>query len=275
MCRWIAYKGESTPLEDYVTAPKHSLIAQSMQALESTTSVNGDGFGLGWYGEHPEPGLYREVHPAWSDENLRYLCRHLRSHLFFAHVRASTGTPITRPNCHPFACKGWLFMHNGFIGGWNRVRRRVEALIPDELYPSRIGTTDSEAVFLAILGAGGEKDPIGGTARVLSRISSMLASNDHERLRFTSALSNGTDLYAFRYSFRGEANSLYYRASGSGVVVVSEPLDCDPSRWQTVQPGHVLVARAGRPVEVVPIPTIGSTRIEASGASDVRASGLM
>jgi len=134
MCRWIAYRGESIPLEHYVTSPTHSLIAQSMRALESTASTNGDGFGLGWYGEHPEPGLYREVRPAWSDENLRYLCRHIHSHLFFAHVRSSTGTPVTRPNCHPFACGRWMFMHNGVIGDWARVRRRVEALIPDELY---------------------------------------------------------------------------------------------------------------------------------------------
>jgi len=93
MCRWIAYRGDTIALEHYVTAPAHSLIAQSIEALETTARTNGDGFGLGWYGDHPEPGLYREVRPAWSDENLRYLCRHIQSHLFFAHVRSATGTP--------------------------------------------------------------------------------------------------------------------------------------------------------------------------------------
>ena len=91
MCRWIAYRGETIPLEQYVTAPAHSLVVQSQRALESTAATNGDGFGMGWYGEHAEPGLYREVRPAWSDENLRYLCRHIQSHLYFAHVRAATG----------------------------------------------------------------------------------------------------------------------------------------------------------------------------------------
>src|SRR3977135_2490829 len=67
MCRWIAYRGETIPLEQYVTAPAHSLVVQSQRALESTASTNGDGFGMGWYGEHAEPGLYREVRPAWSD----------------------------------------------------------------------------------------------------------------------------------------------------------------------------------------------------------------
>src|SRR4051794_26392331 len=130
MCRWIAYKGDPVPLERHVTRPQYSLVSQSVAAKESSASTNGDGFGLGWFGEYADPGLYRELRPAWSDENLLYLCRHLRSHLFFAHVRAATGTPVTRQNCHPFACGRWLFMHNGFVGSWNRLRRKVEALIP-------------------------------------------------------------------------------------------------------------------------------------------------
>ena len=254
MCRWIAYRGETIPLEQYVTAPAHSLVVQSQRALESTASTNGDGFGMGWYGEHPEPGLYREVRPAWSDENLRYLCRHIRSHLYFAHVRAATGTPITRPNCHPFACGRWLFMHNGMIGNWGRLRRRVEALIPDAFYGSRIGTTDSEAVFLAILGAGGDKDPVGATARVLAALTDLVSSNGmKEPLRFTSALANGRDLYAFRYSANDKANSLYYRESGDNVVIVSEPLDMERTNWKPVPPGYMIAARAGQPVLLEPI----------------------
>src|ERR1051325_1589780 len=163
MCRWIAYRGETVALEHYVTAPAHSLIEQSMRAVEALSSINGDGFGLGWYAGHDEPGLYREVRPAWSDENLRHLCRHIRSHLFFAHVRASTGTATTRPNCHPFAHGRWMFMHNGQFGDWSLIRRQAEALIPDAFYRSRVGTTDSEAIFLAILGAGADEDPVGAT----------------------------------------------------------------------------------------------------------------
>jgi predicted glutamine amidotransferase len=253
MCRWIAYRGETVPLEQYVTAPAHSLIAQSTRALESTASIHGDGFGLGWYGEHPEPGLYREVRPAWSDENLRYLCRHIHSHLYFAHVRSSTGTPITRPNCHPFACGRWMFMHNGVIGNWNRLRRKVEALIPDEFYASRVGTTDSEAVFLAILGAGGDKDPLGATAQIVARLADWTSMNGFsEPLRFTAALANGRDLYAFRYAANDSSNSLYYRESGGNVVVVSEPLDAERSQWTPVPSGCALIAAAGRPVELAP-----------------------
>jgi glutamine amidotransferase len=256
MCRWIAYRGETTSFEPYVTEPEHSLIAQSIRALESTAGSNGDGFGLGWYGEHPEPGLYRETRPAWSDENLRYLCRHLRSHLFFAHVRAATGTPVTRQNCHPFACGRWMFMHNGFVGSWNRLRRKVEQLIPDAFYPSRIGSTDSEAVFLAMMGAGLDHDPVGATQRVLRLLCGLV--NDEgkrERMRFTSAMSNGRDLYAFRFAENDYSNSLYFRETGNQVIVVSEPFDKEPD-WIEVPANHALIALASRPAQMVPfLPT--------------------
>jgi glutamine amidotransferase len=202
------------------------------------------------------------VRPAWSDENLRYLCRHIHSHLYFAHVRASTGTPITRPNCHPFACGRWMFMHNGIIGNWSRMRRMTEALIPDEFYGSRVGTTDSEAVFLAILGAGGDADPVGATARVLAQLTEMASTDGiKEPLRFTAALSNGCDLFAFRYAAHDKANSLYYRQSGGNVVVVSEPLDSDRDLWTPVPPDRALIALAGKQVLLEPF--LAQSRIAA------------
>src|SRR5271169_1657832 len=253
MCRWIAYRGETTALEHYVTEPEHSLISQSLHALESMASTNGDGFGLGWYGQHPEPGLYREVRPAWSDENLRYLCRHLQSHLFFAHVRAATGTPITRPNCHPFACSNWMFMHNGFVSNWNRLHRQVEMLIPDALYPSRVGTTDSEAIFLALMGAGIDH-PLAAAERTLSTLTDFVnQGKPGDRFRFTAALANGRDLYAFRYAVNDHANTLYYRESERGIVIVSEPLDRDHNNWVCVPENHVVVALCGERARMVPL----------------------
>ena len=145
-------------------------------------------------------------------------------------------------------------MHNGLIGNWTRLRRKVETLIPDAFYGSRVGTTDSEAVFLAILGAGGDKDPVGATKRVLAALTDMVSTKDYkEPLRFTSALANGRDLYAFRYSANDNANTLYYRESGGNVVVVSEPLDEDRAHWKPVPPGHAIVARDGEKVALEPL----------------------
>jgi len=258
MCRWIAYRGESIPLESYVTQPVHSLVSQSVHALESTAVFNGDGFGLGWYGEQLEPGLYKELRPAWSDENLQHLCRHLRSHLFFAHVRAATGTSVSRPNCHPFACGKWMFMHNGVVGNWDAVRRDIERMIPDDLYVSRNGTTDSEALFLAALGFGllgdePRQEPVTAISRMVEAVTGLVQEKGNGApFKFTAALADGRDLYAFRYAANDGANSLYYRALGNAVVVASEPLDQDRGSWVGVADNSVLVARWGEQVEVRP-----------------------
>ena len=71
MCRFLAYLGDPVLMETLLVAPSHSLIHQSLNAAEAKQRTNGDGFGLGWYGERTEPGLYRDLRPAWSDENLR------------------------------------------------------------------------------------------------------------------------------------------------------------------------------------------------------------
>ncbi|HXW47937.1 MAG TPA: class II glutamine amidotransferase, partial [Xanthobacteraceae bacterium] len=167
-------------------------------------------------------------------------------------VRAATGTAITRANCHPFACGKWLFMHNGFLGNWSRWRRQVESLIPDELYPSRIGTTDSEAIFLAILGASLD-DPVAAAKRTLATLTGFVtASEPGDRLRFTAALTDGCDLYAFRYAVNDHANTLYYRETERGIVIVSEPFDHDDD-WLGVPEDHVIVAKAGERTRIVPL----------------------
>ncbi|TIV85590.1 MAG: class II glutamine amidotransferase, partial [Mesorhizobium sp.] len=102
MCRWAAYLGNAIFLEDVIAAPSHSLVIQSRQAREAKSPTNADGFGVAWYGDRPEPGLYRDILPAWSDANLKSLGRQIKSGLFLAHVRASTGGATSRMNCHPF-----------------------------------------------------------------------------------------------------------------------------------------------------------------------------
>ena len=121
MCRWAAYRGTPLFLEDIIAAPRHSLIAQSQGARHAASPTHGDGFGVAWYGERPEPGLYRDVLPAWADRNLASLARQIRSGLFLAHVRASTHGATARENCHPFVNGRWSFMHNGHVGEFARL----------------------------------------------------------------------------------------------------------------------------------------------------------
>ena len=151
MCRLAAYLGAEIALENIIVRPKHSLLVQSQDAREAKLAVNGDGFGVAWYSDLAGPGLYKDVLPAWSDSNLPSLCRHIRSRLFLAHVRASTFGSVSRENCHPFSYGRWSFMHNGGVGGFNFMRRDLENLLSDRYYDARRGNTDSELLFYLML----------------------------------------------------------------------------------------------------------------------------
>jgi predicted glutamine amidotransferase len=237
MCRWVAYSGKPVFLEDFVSRPCQSLVAQSRHCREAKVEVNADGFGLGWYGDRATPGVFRDIRPAWSDDNLLSLAHQIKSRLFLAHVRASTGTATTRANCHPFAVGPWLFMHNGQVGSWDRIRRRVEALIPDDLFRERMGTTDSEALFLLIIALGLDHDPQLAVEKAIAIVEAeMEKAGITEPLKFTSAFTDGQTLYAVRYSSDGVPPTLYLKPcpETQGVLVASEPLDNVHSGWTAV-----------------------------------------
>jgi predicted glutamine amidotransferase len=253
MCRWVAYRGEPIYMEEVVTKPCHSLIHQSIQATEAKTGTNGDGFGIGWYGERTTPGAYRELRPAWSDENLRAICEQVRSRLFFAHVRASTGTATSRANCHPFIEGEHMFMHNGQVGCYGQLRRRIENLIPDAAYAGRAGTTDSEAIFLIAKARAEGGDIVAAFESTIADIKALMTEQEVcEALRFTAVVTDGRDLFAFRWACDDKAPTLYWREDKGRLLVVSEPLDDLRDRWSIVPQGHVLAARDGRPVEIRP-----------------------
>ena len=127
MCRFIAYIGEPILLDEILFKPKNSLIRQSIHAREASEPLNGDGFGLGWYmvDGHKSPGIFVSTQPAWNDQNLAHISSKIRSGCFFAHVRAASEGGVSKYNCHPFQYKHLLFMHNGGIGGFKKIKRAL------------------------------------------------------------------------------------------------------------------------------------------------------
>src|SRR5438093_8176505 len=131
VCRWLAYSGSPIRLEELLVKRDRSLIDQSLHSRQGATTTNGDGFGVGWYEEGEPPRVYRSVHPAWNDRNLRELAAGISSPLFFAHIRASTGGAIQETNVHPFRHGRWLWMHNGLIREFPRVQRELQMQVAD------------------------------------------------------------------------------------------------------------------------------------------------
>ncbi len=243
MCRWAAYLGAPIFLEDIITRPGHSLVAQSVEASECKTATNGDGFGIAWYGDRTAPGLYRDVYPAWSDPNLKAIAHHVKSGLFLSHVRASTGSCISRNNCHPFAANTWSFMHNGQVGGFENFRKTADMAIEEEYYGYRKGSTDSEVLFLLALGLGLDERPRHALEQAVGCLETLSRNRGvAPHMRLSAAMSDGQTLYAARYSSDHIAPSVYYRYSETyqGWAVVSEPLETNEDGWTALAPGKFL-----------------------------------
>ena len=253
MCRWVAYAGPEIYLEDILFNQSNSIANQSYSAKESVWTTNGDGFGVAWYTQRTTAGLFKDVLPAWNDNNLRSLAAHIRTHLFFAHVRATTGSSISRSNCHPFIWKNWTFMHNGQIGGWKTCRKEYESHISHDYFSLRDGSTDSEAIFLLALTLGLPDNPIKAITQAIGiALQTMDKHQIQEPLRASIAVSDGQSIWAFRYSNDAKSPSLYFgnpetQANTSNnlvTTIASEPLDAKAKHWHKVEEATAIVWNA-------------------------------
>jgi glutamine amidotransferase len=270
MCRWLAYSGSPILITDLLYRPHHSLVVQSLASTMGAEPTNGDGFGIGWYGVGKEPGVFHSIEPAWNNRNLRSLAEHIRSPLVFAHVRATTGTPVQQTNCHPFRYGNWLWMHNGLVRDFHEVKRDLVLEIQPELYPLIEGSTDSEVLFYLALTYGLEQDPPTAVEHVVGLVEEVGKEHGVEHpIQMTIATSDGARIWAFRYSSEGDSRSLFYstkidtlelmypdsntmrevvsKAGRDARLVVSEPLGDElpgawnavPERsWGVIQPGQ-------------------------------------
>lgn len=253
MCRWLAYSGSPVNLEDLLYKPEHSLVVQSKNSTLGAETTNDDGFGVGWYSASPRPGVFHSAEPAWNDRNLRELSAQAQSGRVFAHIRASTGSPVQQTNCHPFRHDHWLWMHNGLITDFPRVKRDLLLAVDPELFPHLEGSTDSEAFFYLALTFGLTRDPIRAVAKAVGFIerTGHLHGIDFP-IQMTVATTDGESTWAFRYSSVGKSRSLFCSTdiaalrtlhptnevlrelSTDARLVVSEPLGDMEGAWREV-----------------------------------------
>jgi glutamine amidotransferase len=265
MCRWLAYSGSPLLLEDLLYKPQHSLIDQSLHARLGPHTTNGDGFGVGWYGDGESPALFKGVDPIWNDRNLREISSQIRSPLIFAHIRASTGTPVQQTNCHPFRYGKWQWMHNGQIARFQDVKRDLVVAIDPALYPYIEGSSDTETFFFLALTFGLEHDPPAAVERAVGFIEKVCAEHGIEHpMRMSVAVSDGRSIWAFRYSSIGDPPSLYYSTKVETLreqypempifrtlgeesrLVVSEPLGDLAGVWNEVPASSYGVIQQGQ-----------------------------
>jgi predicted glutamine amidotransferase len=276
MCRWMAYSGDPILADDLLFRPVHSIIDQSLHSRMGATTTNGDGFGIGWYSEGgAKPAVFKSIDPAWNDMNLREIAGRIRTPLLFAHIRASTGTPVQRSNCHPFRHGQWLWMHNGAIRGFHEVKRDLLMAVDPSLYPDIEGSTDSETLFFLALTFGLTDDPFAAVARAVGLVEKTGREHGVEYpIQMTVATSDGESVWAFRYSSEGQSRSLFFSTDvvalrqlhpdveilrGLGAetrLVVSEPLGDLQGAWNEVPESSAGVVRPGQD-EMRPFQPVG------------------
>ncbi|MEU3296745.1 class II glutamine amidotransferase [Streptomyces longwoodensis] len=265
MCRWIAYSGTPIFLSRVLFDTRHSLIDQSLHSRLGVETTNGDGFGIGWYvPDVATPAVLRDTGPAWNDRNLHDVAHHVRSGMFFAHIRATTGTAVQQTNCHPFRRDRWLWMHNGAISEYGLLRRDLALAVDPALYAEIEGSTDSELMFYLALTFGLDDDP----PTAVARMAGLVEETGHRHgvrhpLQMTVAVADGERLWVFRYSSERASRSLFVSAEVDALralhpdvdflqqvsedtrLVVSEPLGDLPGAWEEVPENSCGVIQPG------------------------------
>lgn len=268
----MLYRGEiPLLLSDLLIRSQHSLIKQSYQSRERTEPLNGDGFGIGWY--DPEfsrhPCIYKGIRPAWADSNLRRLSHFVRSRCLFAHVRAATvGFPVSELNCHPFRYRHLMWMHNGHIEEFRKIKRKLQESLRDECFHMMKGSTDSEHLFALVLNhldlsqdEFSAQELQGAVHSALAQVAQWTAEAGIEgTCVYNTALTDGRSIVATRQATgkTPKAESLYYAIGKSyeprrrgdqlippqgrpeALLIASEPLTESAWEWIEVPVGHSL-----------------------------------
>ncbi|KAF8311161.1 N-terminal nucleophile aminohydrolase [Clavulina sp. PMI_390] len=294
MCRVVAVKS-TTPIQlaHLLTRPRHSIINQAFDSrlrLDLRRPINGDGFGVGWYDsvEDPElgtqPCIFKSITPAWNNSNLARIAEKIKSPLVFGHVRATTAGSLSQDNCHPWSYGKIMFMHNGGIAQFEKLKRKLQAVLSDELFNVPQGNTDSEWAFALYLSKLPDVHATNFTSNVLRQAMldtiahlNMLAKEagitEPSLLNFT--VTDGATIVASRYisSKYDEAASLYfssgttfneyapgghYKMSKSDkreniIMVASEPLTFEKADWMEIKTNTMIVITPKMNILQIPI----------------------
>jgi gamma-glutamyl hercynylcysteine S-oxide hydrolase len=245
MCRLAAYLGPDLLLHKLLQENPNSLLKQSWASEElSSTTLNVDGFGFGWYLADGKAAIYTSTQPIWSDSNLTGLEQSLQRNLWLAYVRSATpGQATSQANTQPFKYEQYLFQHNGRIKDFNMgPRARLHQHLSAEIASEIEGNTDSEYLFALC------KQHLRNGCSVPEALK-LSCDELNSLLEGAPALvniiiSDGESLFICRHALNEDAcPSLYYTNSHpsfpGGVLIASERFSMN-EYWQEVDAHSLL-----------------------------------
>lgn len=287
MCRFIAYIGKPIFADELLLKPKNSLMRQSYHALEAEITVNGDGFGIGWYNHfrRKEPALFRSIRPAWNDENLSYNASMIKTNCLLAHIRAATQGGVSIHNSHPFQYKEFLMMQNGGIPEFGKIKRKLINKLDDDVFQWIQGQTDTQYIFALFMTIAGKMKKSQETLS-FDDLSSCLSQTfaEIEKMKeevhvdapslYNLVLTNGKAMIATRYSTnpKVETRSLHIATTAKcytsedgflkfetekenerSILISSEVLTENREHWTQVPENHCIMVEEDLGIEIKPL----------------------
>ena len=134
MCRWLAYSGSPIALQAVLRESEHSLIDQSLHAQMGVQTTNGDGFGVGWYGEGPEPARLSRcgtIRTCGSSRRIRQVRAVSRPY-----PRIDRAPPFSRQTATRFAIGNGCGCTTARFATSVLVKRDLMLAVDPDLYPS-------------------------------------------------------------------------------------------------------------------------------------------
>ncbi|KAI0322656.1 N-terminal nucleophile aminohydrolase [Amylostereum chailletii] len=293
MCRLVIYKGKPVQLSHLFTRPAHSIINQAFDSrlrVDHRRPINGDGFGVGWYDTvydeelGSQPCIFTSVTPAWNNINLTRLAEKIKSPLVFGHVRATTAGSLSLDNCHPFIHGKLMWMHNGSVEEFPKLKRKLQTQLPDDIFNVVQGNTDSEWSFALFLSKLSDANATSFThtelkQAMLDTIASLNVLAEEAGVTQPSLMNfcvtDGESVVATRYvsSRHDEAASLWF-SSGTTfseyadgghykmsktdkreniIMIASEPLTFEKADWMEIKTNSMIVITPKMNVLQIPI----------------------
>ncbi|MGB3523685.1 MAG: class II glutamine amidotransferase [Mycobacterium sp.] len=228
--------------------------------LAEQSRRNPDGTGLGVFDGYGQSQLRKQPIAAWQDTEFATAAHELTGTTFVAHVRYATTGARSVANTHPFLQDNRIFAHNGVVEDLPAIDQRLREV---DGYGLVRGDTDSERIFALITAAirARRGDVTGGLVEAVRWLAANVPIYSLNLL-----LSTATDMWALRYP---QPNELYIldRRDGTApggltlrtkriradaarlrgrpaVVFATEPMD-DDTRWEPIEPGHLVHVDAG------------------------------
>jgi glutamine amidotransferase len=151
------------------------------------------------------------------------------------------------------------------VGAFETVKRDLLLAVAPELFPSMIGSTDSEVMFHLALTFGLRDEPVAAVERMAGFIEATGRRHGVAHpLQMTVVTTDGDRVWVFRYSSEGRSRSLFFstdpstlrtlypdnerlrRLSDETRIVVSEPLVDLAGAWHPVPESAYGIIQKGR-----------------------------